>query len=414
MEKTLDTYNMMDSLRESKKYLNAKTISAGLLATIFGCTGPALIIIGGASDGGLTEAQTISWIFAIYFFAGLLGLYMALRYRQPISGGWSIPGAVLIAGALTQFTLAEAMGAYIVAGLIVLILGVTGWIGKVMYWIPAPIVMAMIVGALIRFGTDMILGIEQAPLIAGSAILLYLVSSKITDKIPPIIMAFTVAVILAIVLGEFQMQGIETQFTVPQLMVPGFSLEAIVSIAIPLALLVVGAENAQATGVLMAQKYKPPVNAMTIFSGLGGIITAFFGGHNANVAGPMTAICASKEAGVKEGRYTAVVVNGFTFMAFAIFAGLLVPFVTAMPGVLIGTVAGLAIIGVLLSSLQSAFSQKKFQVGAFFALIIAMSGVEFFGISSPFWAIIGGILVSLIVEGNQFKERAENEVKEAA
>ena len=34
------------------------------------------------------------------------------------------------------------------------------------------------------------------------------------------------------------------------------------------------------------------------------------GAHNANIAGPMTAICSSSEAGPKEGRYVASVVNG--------------------------------------------------------------------------------------------------------
>ena len=48
-------------------------------------------------------------------------------------------------------------------------------------------------------------------------------------------------------------------------MMPAFSLDAIVSIGIPLALLIICSENAQATGVLMAQGYNPPNNAMAIY-----------------------------------------------------------------------------------------------------------------------------------------------------
>jgi benzoate membrane transport protein len=59
--------------------------------------------------------------------------------------------------------------------------------------------------------------------------------------------------------------------------------------------------------------------------------------------------------------------------------------------------------GVLLSSLQEAFSKPQFQVGSFFALIIAMSGVHFYDISSSFWAILGGVAVSLIIEKPDFK-----------
>lgn len=385
------------------KHLNVNTISAGTLAAIFGCTGPALIVIGGAQNGGLSQAEMISWLFAIYFFGGLLGIILSMKYKQPIAGAYSIPGAVLVAGALTHFSLNEAAGAYLVSGIIVFILGISGLIGKIMHWLPIPIVMAMIVGAMIRFGTGMITSVEEAPLIAGAAILVYLLSSRFIANVPPILTAFLVAVILAGSMNQFQMGAMEPSFIVPGIVIPTFSIDAILSISIPLALLVIGAENAQASGVLIAQNYKPPINAMTIYSGIGGIITSFFGGHNANVAGPMTAICASEEAGRdKKGRYASVVVNGVLFATFGLLAGVAVPFITAMPSVLIGTVAGLAMIGVLLSSLQSAFSNPRFQIGSFFALVTGMSGVSFFDISSPFWALVVGVLVSLIIEKKDF------------
>lgn len=223
----------------------------------------------------------------------------------------------------------------------------------------------------------MITSVEQALVIAGSAILVYLLSSRFLKKVPPILMAFVVAVILSLVMGQFQVKDMESGFMLPQLVTPSFNIDAIISIGIPLALLVIGAENAQATGVLMTQGYKPPVNQMTTFSGIGGIITAFFGGHNANIAGPMTAICSSKEAGETQGRYAAVVVCGVLFATFGLFSGVVIPYVTVMPSVLIGTVAGLAMIGVHLSSLQEAFSSKHFQIGSFFALLIAMAVVNF-------------------------------------
>ena len=111
-----------------RKNLNVNTVSAGLVAAIFGCTGPALIIIGGATSSGLTYAETISWIFAVYFFSGLLGIFLSLKYRQPIAGAHSIAGAVLVVGSLTYFSLNEAIGAYLVAHILVIILGASGLI----------------------------------------------------------------------------------------------------------------------------------------------------------------------------------------------------------------------------------------------------------------------------------------------
>lgn len=393
------------SLEHLRRHLHLKTVSSGLVASIFGCTGPALIIIGGASAGGLTNVQTITWLFAVYFFGGLLGIFMSLKYRQPISGAYTIAGSVLVAGSLSHFSLNEAVGAYFIGNMIILICGVTGIVEKIMRRIPVPIVMGMIVGVMIRFAIEMIAAIKISPFIAGTAIFVYLLSSKFFKSFPPVLSALVAALLIALWTKQFNIQGIESTFVIPHLVMPSFSFHSIISISIPLAILVICTENAQATGVLMAQKYKPPISAMAIFSGIGGMIASFFGGHAINIAGPMTAICSSEESGAKEGRYAAAVVNGVIFALFGIFAAVVVPFVIAMPTVLISTIAGLAMIGVLLSSLKTAFSDQQFQMGAFFAMIIGMSGIQFFNISAPIWAIIGSLLVSSIIESEHFKTK---------
>ncbi|MDN5348441.1 MAG: benzoate rane transport protein [Clostridia bacterium] len=394
-----------EGLRDLWGYLNDKTITAGVIAAIFGCTGPALIIMNAAQNGKLTDVQTISWLFSVYFFGGLISLVLALYYKQPINGAWSIPGAVMLASALPLFSFNEVVGAYLVAGILVLILGVTGLIGKAMRWMPLPIVMGMIAGAMIRFGVGIVTSTQKAPLIAGIAIIVYFLMQRVVKKVSPILGALIVGVIVALLVGGFKFSNVKIVWVLPQIFAPAFSGGAFFAIAIPLAVLVIGAENAQAFGVLTAQGYKAPINAMTIISGIGGIITSFFGGHNANIAGPMTAICSSEEAGEnKAGRYAATVVNGILFGGFGLFASLAVPFVKALPSDLVNVLAGLAMIGVLLSAFELAFASKKFRVGAFFALVIAMSGIIIFKISSPFWALIGGVIVSLLVEPQDFEK----------
>src|SRR5699024_2103262 len=146
-------------------------------------------------------------------------LYMALRYRQPIVGAFTIPGAVLVATGLQNYTLNEISGAYLFAGILVLILGISGLIGKIMKWIPIQIVMAMIVGAMIKFGTDMIVSIEGAPLIAGGALIAYLISSRFIPRLPPILLAFVVGSVLAFVTGQFEM-GEMVGLTMPKTLMP--------------------------------------------------------------------------------------------------------------------------------------------------------------------------------------------------
>ena len=402
-------------LRDLPKHLNPATIGAGLVAAIFGCTGPALIVINGAQEAGLTSVQTASWIFGIYVFGGLISLVMALYYKQPVTGAYSIPGAVLVVGALQGFTFAEMIGAYLAAGLIVLILGLTGVVRKVITWIPFPIVMAMIAGALIRFGIGVVDSLLTAPIIVGAAIVGYVLLSRFIKAIPGVLGALVIGGIAAAFTGSFG--AIEGDFGLiaPELVAPAFNIGAILAVGVPLALLVIGAENTQAMGVLMAERYRPPFNAMTIVSGIGGLLAPLFGGHNANIAGPMTAICSSDQAGEnKDGRYAATVVNGILFGLFGVFAGIAVALVTALPPELTATLAGLAMIGVLLSAFQSSFSEKRFQLGAFVALVIAMSGVTLFGISAPFWALVGGVLASLLLETKDFRVREETNAMDMA
>ncbi|MEW6662333.1 MAG: benzoate/H(+) symporter BenE family transporter [Bacillota bacterium] len=393
-------------LRNLWGYLNIKTATAGVVAGIFGCTGPVLIIMNSAAAGSLTEAQTVSWLFAVYFFGGLISLLLALYYQLPVNGAWSMPGAVLMASALTFYNINQAVGAYFMAGVIVLLLGISGLIGKVMKWLPLPIVMAMIAGAMIRFGTGIVNSLQGAPLIAGSAFAGYLISSRLTKRISPVLGALIVGIGAAGLLGGFSPAVVEVKWIAPRVFMPEFSFSAVLAISLPLAILVVGAENAQAIGVLMSQGYKPPVNAMTVISGLGGIATSFLGGHNANIAGPMTAICCSEEAGeTKSGRYAATVLNGVLFMVFALSIGVAVPFIKALPKELVSLLAGLAMIGVLTSALEMAFSEKRFRVGSFFALVIAMSGIVLFKISAPLWALLGGVVISHIVEPQDFSSK---------
>ncbi|GGD15946.1 benzoate/H(+) symporter BenE family transporter [Aureimonas glaciei] len=387
-------------LRDLPKSINVKTASAGLVAAIFGCSGPALIVIGAAGAGNLTNGQTVAWLLAIYGFGGLISLVMALHYKMPVTGAYSIPGAALVAGSLTVFSFDQAVGAFIMAGVIVFVLGITGLIGRVMRWLPMPIVMAMIAGALIRFGTGAVTAIGTLPIVVGATVLAFFLSMRLTRVVPPVLSALIVGLIAVWATGSFGTAEAGISFVMPEFTAPRFTLDAFLAIALPLAILVVGAENAQAIGVLQAESYRPPINAMTVISGVGGVLAGLLGGHNANIAGPMTAICSSDQAGEdKQGRYAATVVNGLLFAAFGIFAGLLVPLILMLPAPLIGAVAGLAMINVLLMAFQSAFTRNAgYQIGAFVALVVAMSNISILGISAPFWALVAGAVVSMLVE----------------
>lgn len=156
-------------------------------------------------------------------------------------------------------------------------------------------------------------------------------------------------------------------------------------------------------GVLKAQGYNVPANAMTVASGIGGTISGLVGAHNANIAGPMTAICASEEAGPKEGRYAASFWNGVTFAAFGLVGSFTIAFVSFIPSELVNVLAGLAMLNVLIQAFNEGFGTLKYKTGAFFALCVGASGLSFLGIGSAFWALVAGVVVSAICDRKDFK-----------
>ncbi|QQO10945.1 benzoate/H(+) symporter BenE family transporter [Breznakiella homolactica] len=392
-------------LTDLGKHINTKTITAGVIAAIFGCTGPALVTISAAATAGYTMQDTTTWLFGIYVFGGLISLIMGLYYKMPIVGAYSIPGASMLGAALIGFTFNEAAASFVMAGVIVLLLGVTGLMGKVMKWLPLPIVMGMIAGCMLRFGTGIVTSTMALPVVCGAALLGFFVLPRLIKKFPPVLGALLCGVIALIVTGGLHMEETTFAYIPPRIIIPHFNVATILSVSVPLAALVVGAENAQAIGVLYAQGYKPPVNAMTVISGFGGIASGLVGAHNANIAGPMTAICSSEEAGPnKEGRYAAGVVNGICFILFGIFASFAIAFVRVIPSQLINVLAGVAMINVLINSFRDGFGSGKCKMGAFAAFAIGASGISILSIGSAFWALVGGVVISLIVEKKDFDE----------
>lgn len=391
---------LREGITDLKRYLNLSNSGSGLTAAVFGCTGPALIVLNAANNGGLTNAQAVSWLFSIYVIGGIITLIMALYYKQPIMGAWTIPGAVMIGVVLADFNLAQAAGAYFVSGLLVLIIGVSGTFRQLVDLLPRPIVMGMIAGVLIEFTIGIITAVSNAPIIAGVGLLGYLLFNRFFQRIPGIIGAIVLGISVAIWQGETAFSSVTLQIAQPILVIPSFSIDSIITIAIPLTIMVIGAENMQAIGVLQAEDYNPPINSMLVVSGLGGMIASLMGGHNANIAGPMTAITSSDESGDKrEGRYVASVVGGILFAGFGIIAAAATSIVNSIPGTLISLLAGVAMISVLISAFEQSWAaSEKYRYGTFFALIIGISGVSLFDIGAPFWSLIGGVLVSLVLE----------------
>src|SRR3954463_5116607 len=328
------------------------------VAFLFACTGPVAIILSVGARGGLSESDIASWIFGGFLLNTIVSLVFTLLYRQPLIFLWSIPGAVLVAPALTPLSFQEVIGAYHATGLLLLLLGLSGWFRKVMAAIPMPIVMAMVAGVFLRFGVDLVLAFRDdlwiaLPMVAAF-VLLTAGPARFTRAIPPLIGALIVGALTVWILGAFKPpQGALFAFASPNLYVPKFSWNAMVELVIPLAITVLAAQNAQGIAVLTTKGHTPPINAITAGCGVGSILVALVGTVSTCFTGPLTALVSS--SGERERQYTAAL--GVCVLA-TIF-GLLAPFFTRLllgtPKTFIAVLAGLAMLRVLQAAFTASF-----------------------------------------------------------
>jgi benzoate membrane transport protein len=150
------------------------------------------------------------------------------------------------------------------------------------------------------------------------------------------------------------------------------------------------------------QGYQPPERVIGAVSGVGTVAGSLLGPTGVSLSLPATALSAGPDAGEHSIRYRTVVIVCIAAIAVALLSGWVVQLAAAIPGALLVTGVGLAVIGVLSNALQRATSGPLIW-GPLFAFGIALSDISLVGLGPFFWAIAGGIGVSLLLEREQLK-----------
>ena len=391
-----------DGISSFWKDQNFANVSNGIIdGLVFGIIAIPLIQKA-AATANLPPAVLESWLVSIYVGGGIISALMALYYKLPIVGAWSIPGAFALAQVMGNYTFAETVGGFFTAGILVFLLGITGTIRKLVSLVPAPIMMAMVAGTLFGWANKLVVSFKTAPVLSFIGLAGYILCKKIFKKIPAVVGTMVFTMVGAAIMGKLVPVNFDFGVAVPMIILPSFNLSASLSIGIPLALLVVCAENMQAIGVQIGIGKVPPVNAITIVSGIGGLIAPFFGGHNCNIAGPMTAWAGSPECGDVEKRYVAAVWCGVAFALTGIFAPLTIGILAMLPAEAMNVIVGLVLMGMIIDGLKSSFGSGKFLFGSFASFAVSMAGIAFFGIGAAFWALVAGTIISAILEHKDY------------
>lgn len=369
------------------------------VAFLFACTGPVAIILSVAKGAGLSEADIASWIFGGFFLNSVITIVFSLAYRQPLVFLWSIPGSVLLGPALGHLSFAEVVGTFLATGILMLLLGLSGWVRRAMEAVPMPIVMAMVAGVFLRFGIGLVHAFTDDLALALCMTLAWLAFTalpRLGRVVPPLIAALAVGVLVMMLEKTFRPPaGTLFALVSPHFYPPRFSLSAMVELVVPLAITVLTVQNAQGIAILTAAGHKPPINAITAACGVGAFVSGLFGAVSTCLTGPVNAVITS--SGEKPRHYTAALFVAAFAMAFGLLAPLFTRLLLGTPPAFIAALAGLAMLRVLQTAFQISF-RDRFSFGALTCFLVTVADVPIAHIGAPFWGLVFGLAASRILE----------------
>ena len=374
-----------------------------LVAFLFAASAPVAIILSAGIRGGLTEADLASWIFAAFAVNGILTVLMSAVFRQPLAFFWTIPGTVLVGAALQTLGFAEVIGAYLLTGGLLLVLGLTGWVKQIMDRLPMPIVMGMVAGVFVQFGLDWIRAFESDLfLVAAMTVTFFVLTAvpRLQKMVPPMIAVLVVGIVI-LLSGGYDSGGSYAGpvLAAPRFYAPEFSVAAALELVIPLAITVIAAQNAQGIVILRSAGHNPPVNAITTACGIASLVTAMVGSVSSCLTGPSNAILTS--GGSHDRHWLAAVILGGMAILFGIFAPLVTNLLIATPTAFLSTLAGLALLRTLQGAFQTSFG-PTFPLGGLIAFLVTLAGLPIFNIGAPFWGLVFGVIASLLMERDSF------------
>jgi len=387
----------------------AHPVVAGLISVIVNYGGTFILVFQAAKVAGLSPELTGSWVWSISIGVGVTGLFLSWRTREPIITAWSTPAAAFLVTALATTPYAEAVGAYLISAAAFVILGLSGCFDKVIRLIPPGVAAGLLAGILLQFGIGAFGGMSVDPLLAGLLILAYAVLKRFTAR-------FAVVGILALGLalltlqGRVDLSGLELKLAAPVFTMPAFSLNALLSVALPLFLITLTGQYMPGMLVLRNDGFKTSANPIVTVTALGSLLMAPFGSHAFNIAAITAAICTGKEAHEDPSkRWIAGIAAGVFYILVGVFGVTLAAVFMAFPATFIATLAGLALLGTIGSSLASAMADARCREASLVTFLAAAANIKMFGIGGAFWGLLIGLLAFWVLNGRLPQRAVEAE-----
>ena len=385
--------------------LSPSSFTAGFIAVLVGFTSSVAIVLQAALAFKASPAELASWMWALCLGMGLCTLVPSLWLRKPVMVAWSTPGAAVLAtaGLAGGFSMAEAVGAFMVCAALITLCGVTGWFERVMNRLPLAIASGLLAGVLARFGMQAFTAAQTALPLVLTMLLTYLLGKRLTPRYA-VPLTLLVAVAFVAVSPGLSGAGIEWGLAKPVLVLPVFTLSAAVSLALPLFVVTMASQNLPGVAAIQSAGYSGPgvhdgipISKIITLTGLATLVLAPFGGFALNLSAITAAICMGREAHPDPARrYTAAVSCGLLYVLIGVMGAAVTGVLLAFPKELIAAIAGLALLGTIGNALALALRDEQHREAALVTFLVTLSGVVIAGVGSAFWGVLAGALALFV------------------
>jgi benzoate membrane transport protein len=369
----------------------SQPLIAGVVTATVGFAGAFTVVLAGLRGVGADEQQAASGLLALSVLMGLLTIALSLRTRFPIVIAWSTPGAALLASAgHLHGGFAAAVGAFLVCGLLIVLVSASKTLSRLIDAIPLPLASAMLAGVLLPLCVAPVKAIVEIPDLAAPVVATWLLLTHVARRwaVPAALAAAIIAVAL------IEKPNLSGHQLAPQLVwtTPHVSLAAIIGIGLPLFIVTMASQNVTGMGVLASFGYRPKLAPILSTTGAATILSAPFGGHAINLAAISAALSAGPDGDPDPGRrWIAAVTSGSVVCVLGLGSGVATAFIAASPPLLVEAVAGLALLGTLGTALSAALVDDAQREAATITFVVGASGMAALGIGGSFWGLVAGI-----------------------
>ncbi len=366
--------------------------SSALIAALVGFGGTVALVVQAMRTLGASVEQTGSAVTALCLGIAITGAALSLKLRMPIVLAWSTPGAALLAASSPGLSWPTALGAFLLSGLMMALLGLIPVLGRWAERIPSSIASAMLAGVLLPFCLQLFGLGAQDPALVGLVVMVFLLARQ-WAPLYALLLVLIAGMALTLLRGDITALPPGAMFGVLSPLAPEFAPSAILSLALPLFLVTLVSQNLPGLVVLRSAGYSPKPGLLLFSTGIASMIAAPFGAHAVNLAAITAAICTGDEAHADRSRrwIVGILYAGF-YLLLAIFASTLVRVFLALPPTVIMVLTGIALIPALTGAIDNMLVEKSQRDAAMVTFLATGSGLSLFGLGAAFWGLLAGFV----------------------